>query len=346
MLLPAWNIKSAVPSQKNYKPSSQSQVEIARMVNGHQEIWLKVAAQFDVFTVNTQKWETISSSIENTALFVDKIFARGDGSIWGRITFSHLDQKPITNMPILGQFNENTRRFEIVENSPSISIDNTGNDYHWPEILIDSHDALWIVVEQEGIYRYNPDDRSTQKRAQLPKNFKVSQTVIGPNGTIYIEKYQWAGETRFRLPKNVLFQFAPESNQITPVSPPSEEWPFFSGMLIDSKGRLWLGSIGYQDPENNWHLIHSNPQKFFDVVDGGEYSYLWSPPLLMLESSNGLLWYRRWLDTDGLAEGTAWYNPETKEGCLISNQQANIIEDTEHQLWLVANEKLFEHQIN
>ena len=47
-----------------------------------------------------------------------------------------------------------------------------------------------------------------------------------------------------------------------------------------------------------------------------------------------------------MAEGTAWYDPETGEGCMFTNIHGTIIEDDEQVLWMLLDEKLYKVDIN
>jgi hypothetical protein len=139
----------------------------------------------------------------------------------------------------------------------------------------------------------------------------------------------------------MLYQFVPKSNEIVLIDIPDGTWPIFTGMLVDHRDRLWLGAIGYREPNSEWKLIHPDPQEYFRHA-GDIY---WAPPSLMLESSNGILWYKKFLD-DTRASGTAWYDPQTGDGCMFTNLAVNIIEDSEQQLWLVADGKLYKAPLN
>ena len=63
-----------------------------------------------------------------------------------------------------------------------------------------------------------------------------------------------------------------------------------------------------------------------------------------MESYDGILWYNKSLD-DVIISGMAWFNPNTREGCMFTNIVSNIIEDSDRQLWLAADGKLFKYQL-
>jgi hypothetical protein len=112
-------------------------------------------------------------------------------------------------------------------------------------------------------------------------------------------------------------------------------------MLVDHKGRLWLGAMGYLDTNGRWRLIHPHPRENFKHL--GEA--FWTPPTLILESSNGLLWYTDAKDMSGIGDGTAWYDPETRKGCLFTNLGSYMVEDAERQLWMSADGNLYRYPL-
>jgi hypothetical protein len=113
-------------------------------------------------------------------------------------------------------------------------------------------------------------------------------------------------------------------------------------MLVDHRGRLWLGAMGYMETDGSLYLLHPDAPMVWE--NRSEFLY-WSPPTLLLESSNGLLWYSEYHDMSLLGEGTAWYDPETGEGCLFTNVASNVVEDEDKQLWMVADGKLYRYPL-
>jgi len=85
--------------------------------------------------------------------------------------------------------------------------------------------------------------------------------------------------------------------------------------------------------------LYPDTEKYFENIGNPTFA----TPHLMLESSNGLLWYKKYLDMGINHEGTAWYDPRTGQGCMFTNLAVNIIEDSKQQLWLVANGELYKN---
>lgn len=359
LVLPSapWEIEAEIPhiEIENYRAAG-SQVAASRSIDGNIEIWLvqkliptnnvnqPYTNNFLVYQTKLQKWDTVSSEIGDSGLFVEDIFVTSDGSVWGKNVWdTSYERTDLEKVPALSKFNESKRRFEFAKGVSEIPwILFSYGTFPWPEIILDNNGVFWIFAENDGIYRYDPVAQKTEKQADL-LGLDVTQTALSLDGSIYFKVYSekiYLQESFFRLLDRMLYQFNPETKEIISLRTPEKPWLIFSEMLVDQDNKLWLGAIGYREHDDTWHLIHPDPENMF-VGAGDAYQ---SPPFIMLESSNGILWYRKNLG-DIRADGTAWYNPETGEGCMFTNVSANIIEDSENQLWLVANEKLFKYQL-
>jgi len=350
--LPPWQIEAALPSQHLDGYFIQKiDVEVARLIDEHKEIWLKVylfaskpenvnQITFLVYTTETKEWKNISSNIGDTGIFIKNLFIASDGSVWGQTTWNlPFQNSEIERIPVLGKFNEHTQQFEFVPGVFEIAIEQVEGYRDRPEIVLDGQDIFWIFVQNDGLYRYDPINEDVEKQVHLP-DFSVDQVALSPDGSIYFENYSdqiYSQESFFRLSDETLFQFKPETKEILSLKVPDEPWPVFSGLLVDRTGKLWMGAIGYRDDEDTWNLIHPNTEEYFKYA-GDPYR---APPHLLLESSNGILWYERFLDSDLKAEGTAWFDPKSGDGCLFTNFAAEVVEDQEGNLWMTANNKLY-----
>jgi hypothetical protein len=359
LVLPSepWEIKAKIPLQEieDYW-EFEIQVAASRLVNNKSEIWLIEdliptdesnqlnTNNFLIYQPESQSWETVSAEIGDSGLLAGDIFVTSDGSVWGKTVWdTTYERTDLEKVPALSKFNESTRRFEFAKGVLEIPwILFSYGTFPWPEIILDKNGVFWIFAENDGIYLYDPVAQKTEKQADL-LGLDVTQTALSLDGSIYFKVYSdkiYLQESFFRLLDGTLYRFIPETKEIISLKIPEDPWLVFSEMLVDQDNKLWLGAIGYREQDDTWHLIHPDPKNMF-VGAGDAYQ---SPPFIMLESSNGILWYRKDLG-DVRADGTAWYNPQTGEGCMFTNVSANVIEDTENQLWLVANEKLFKYQL-
>ncbi len=364
--LPPGQIKAQIPPhhfEGYYEHYSFFNPALTRPIKEQQELWLigdiwgeglKYKKQIIIYRLESKEWEFISGDIDNTGLEVANLFITSKGAVWGRATWGYNYEYQRDTFPVLSKFNEMTRRFEVVEgvlelpvvreivNGDSITIlsDQT-------RILLDTRDNFWIFTEYNGIYRYDLADQTTQKQAAF-EDFGVGRMIFASDGSMIFWGYndQITQEAEYgRIAQGSLFQFSPKTGVITHIDLPDDEWPYGFGLLLDRSGRLWLGSAGYREPDGRWHLI-ARPENYFNAIDEGSYSYVWDPPTIIYESSDGRLWYRKYLDTSGWAEGTAWYDPETGEGCMFTNYPSYVVEDSEQQMWMVADGELYKYALN
>jgi hypothetical protein len=369
MLLPPppWQIEVAIPVQQiegYYSPHTIEAV-LVRSTNEGQEIWIaqgvssKSLSQNDtiVYTIyrpTSHSWESVSADIDGTKYYASDLFLTADGSVWGSIAgeYHQGDPVPVESVPVLSKFDEHTQRFEfapnVLEIVPTVPDDPKLGWFPYfarIDIVLDKkRNIFWIFAENDGIYRYDPTTMVTQKWLDLPDLKVSSRLALSPNGSIFVKDFRLERMTEpyFHLYEGSLYQFFPDTREFMQLEMPDEPWPAFSGWLVDRSGKLWLGTVGYRESDGSWRLLHPDPAEYFEHA--GDQA--WSPPYLMLESSDGLLWYQKFLDMGPRYEGTAWYNPKTGEGCMFTNLAVNIIEDSERQLWLAADGKLYKYALS
>jgi hypothetical protein len=335
---PPWQPEIDIPGMQEYHDLFDFQLVLARTNNGETEIWLRNIneAAFLVYRPASQTWEEVSANIGDTNLTVTDLYLTSDGALWGGLW--RLQVPPYSmRAPVLGKFNESSRRFEAAAGGLEITLtDERDRIITTPAIVLDKEDVFWLFARRDGIYRYDPKIGATSKQADLPdtRTDAIHPTLSG-DGNIYFQ----------RMPTHsrwFLFQFSPVTGEIVPIKVPHESWSNHAGMLVDSKGRFWLGAMGYLDTNGRWRLIHPHPRKNFKESGSG---HGWVPPTLIFESSNGILWYAKYLDMGRWGEGIAWYDPDTGTGCLFTNVASFIVEDAGRQLWMVARGKLYRYPL-
>lgn len=353
-VLVGWQQVSTVPPGPSDMPVEYPafSVELSRVFHGEHEIWVRGVGRegmvWLVYKPESQEWESIPRRIGNTILYSGDLFLTDDGTVWSRTQwYMGSESVDIETVSVLSIFNEDTRRFETAGVPVKIPVSQETEYYYgqavlpWPKIILDEQNAFWILVNFDGIYRYDPVTQAFERAVNL-SNTPINEAALATDGSIYLSKLNKNTKTTkalVTLTQGILLHFRPDSSTIETIEIPDAEWPIFSGMLVDHNERLWLGSIGYRDLNETWHLIHSNPEGFFR--NAGDPS--WATPRLILESSDGRLWYTRYLDGGG--DGTAWYDPEINDGCLILGHSSIIIEDSKRQLWMVANGKLYMYSL-
>jgi hypothetical protein len=243
-------------------------------------------------------------------------------------------RRHLSTGPVLSRYNESRQRFEAAPGGPSIPITSqTGFLAQSLSVVLDKEDIFWILGPDDGIYRYDPKAQSTERQTDILDTERLS-AALASDGSIYFQDKSLSEAEEF------LFQFIPETGETVALGVSREPWQASGGMLVDHRGRLWLGAMGYMEPDGSWHLLHGNTPKVWE--NRGELPY-WAPPILIFESSDGLLWYTEYHDTELLGEGTAWVDPETGRGCLFTNIASYVVEDGKKQLWMVASGQLYRH---
>jgi hypothetical protein len=332
-------------------PYSLDRTLLARSVDEHSEIWISLSdgeryfylpqsnegrEGIGIYTPDSQSFEVVSHYVENTDLYVVNLHLGSDGTVWGEVRWDDRIEYPdISSVPVLSKFNESSRRFEFAEGVLETPLLRGSNYYNYTKIVLDHQDIFWIFTNGGEIYRYDPISQTTDRQGDSLGG-EVIYTALSHEGDVYFTLNEWNAD--LRLPQNGLFYFSPTAKTVTLVEVPSTGWPIYSGLLIDHTGQLWLGAIGYRDLNNTWNLIYPPYLRTYSNHLGQSW---WNAPMILFESSDGKLWYSKYLDSSLIAEGTAWFNPETNEGCVFTNVPTSIVEDSEQRLWIAVDGVLY-----
>lgn len=349
--LPSWNIEAELPLEQRFDLIA---LPVAtRHINHQNEIWIRYSPLvsqvsyddiFLIYTVETQTWETISAEIE-TDVYVRDVWVDQAGNIWGKTFWIIGSDELITEeIPAFAQFDEEQRRFIFIEDLPVIGNMLRGFYNNSAKIVFDQKNDIWMFnIDGGNIYRY---DLSTLSSEFILSLDEAVIDVVASKEYIYYRIYLLPLDHNHldRVIQNTLYRISIDTMILEKLDVP-DEWPIYEGLYIDLEDRLWLGATGYRNHDGSWHLIHTETSMFFDLVDNGQISYVWGAARLIFQSSDGKMWFNRFLDTGGLVDGLAWYDPSTNEGCLITNQYTSIVEDANQQLWIVIDNVLYTHEI-
>jgi len=351
-----WVAVTDIPIPKN--SFSSLPIMIDRDTPAGTEIWignshLSPDEEMNIFVVyNTQsgRLSTIPQRIADTNWVVDQLFVSHDGQVWGSLVLdgSIFDVKEVEQVwdkvktearPFLSTFNEETQRFELVEGLEIFPYKTV------VVYLLDSQDNFWIEIKGEGLYRYAAGADKIEKQIDLPADsFSFYSVNLAPDGSLYLLGKMTDG--KFTMDEVSIFHYLPETQELLTMQLPQEPWRIFGGMIVDHKNRIWLGTGGYLDADENWHWVHPDPQAYIDThMNTDPWSWVY-PPTVITETSDGVLWYANFIDDGRGNDGTAWYDPETGEGCVITSEVSNVVEDSQQRLWLVADKKLYMYDRN
>lgn len=337
--LSPWQVESTIPGPVETLP-----LMLARVYENHQEIWVG----HYVYELETKEWRedpsraVFSTEMGETAVTPDAYFLTRDGSIWGRNDWRSSQATAILpqSVPILSKYNEVSHRFEFAAGVLEIPRDNPDGGWGRPEIVLDSDDIFWIFHTDGKIYRYDPARGQTQKWEAVIPELLIDSAALSPDGSIYLQKARKAHWEH--ISDGDFLQFFPRTGNVVPLNAPAQSWPvvMYTSMLVDHNGRLWVDALGYREPSGYWRLTHPNLEEYSTNLGNPA----WWPAIPYFESSNGILWYFRYTEIPQ-RDGTAWYDPMTGEGCVFTNIPSKIVEDADHNLWLVADGKLYKYKL-
>jgi hypothetical protein len=313
-----------------------SHVLATRSRNGTTEIWtanrsysaLSPHAEpynFAVYDTDTKTWRNVLAEVEDSGVFVQKLFIAEDGSLWGQNIWDK--NAEITNRPILSKFNEEIERFEFereTEQIPPIS----GDSSQWSIVLI-SKSMFWILAHEDAIYSYNSNSKEVKRHAEISDTV-VTDADVSPNGNIYFSNTIMS----LYMDDAEIFQYTPATEKLEMLPIQLEPWPYSSSLLVDHLGRLWISSLGWRDTDNTWYQIHRSPI-FITNIRWSGLEYRWKPPENLIESSDGRLWFR------SPDNGLSWLDPDKGEWCWFTTYQSTIVEDQEENLWMIVDSKLY-----
>lgn len=350
-----WQLETAIHSGPNNIPVEYPifALEATRIIDGQEEIWMSGASEeglvWLVYRPELKEWERIIRTIDNTILISDHLFISSEGTIFSSLRWSltQSDMPELETVPILAKFDEKTRQFTIQEDVMNIPFRQemfygAWSVSPWPLIVLDELNTFWVFVNYDGLYSFNPDTNVLEKHVDIIE-YPIVDVALAPDGSLFFSKpANQVGSTRavYGLSQGMLFQFIPQSNEIKALAVPNQGLPGFNGMLVDPNGILYLGATSYRMPNGIWNLIHPDIESYFNHA--GDHT--WATPKLIFESSDGRLWFNRYLDGSG--GGTAWYDIETGDGCLFNGEASNIIEDANQTLWMIMGGNLYKYPLN
>jgi hypothetical protein len=340
-----WILESQVPTSNSISeiPIYGQGVDVTRKLNDRMEVWvqnfrldnqsLKFAYDYSVYNTKTKEWENRNGILEDSSAYAVKLFVDNNGLIWGQ---NSSDQK---GNALLSRWNDTSRLFEPDNDTKNIpayeSEDDNGN---WLAkrssiILFDNARSLfWVLAHKDGIYSYNIESHVVQKFINLDKSIK--NAVLSTDGSIYYNVFQDesgdhqvdVGLRHFSIQKGIETVYTNLDLRVG-----------YSNILVDHSGSLWLDAAGWKSSDGNWHQIQPSPI-FITNRKQGASDHRWRMPFVQLESSDGRLWF----SSDN---GMAWLDPIKGEWCWFTTYQTFIEEDPDHNLWMIADGKLYKNPV-
>lgn len=327
-----------------------SSILTTRFYNSNIEIWMTgfpVSGitngdqhnQLFIYRPGDKTWKSISAKIEGTDLYVTNLFVTQDGAVWGQVAPSGYDDTKVDF--VLSKYNEKTELFEFDNNTQGIPVSWKYSDglVIPSKILLNSQrSTFWILVPEDGVYSYSVASKESKSYTKFPETDKtdmVAEPVFSPDGNIY---YLTVGPNVLTNDDVSLYRFIPATADIERISMHLEPWPVVSSVFADQEGRLWFGGIGWRETNGNWYQILRSPIFITNSLWSG-MDYRWKSPNILMESSDNRLWFES-------ENGMVWLDPSDGKWCWFTTVQSNIVEDEEHNLWMIADTKLYKYSLN
>lgn len=342
--LPPWELVSALPERMTMGLSLFS-----RASNGHIEIWVKNGKDWDknpdgilrafvflIYTPDTGKWKEVSAMVSGSNIAVGYLFTAKDGSLWGAIGDIGILPSPGAKST-LAKYNEQTEKFEFAMEASDIPATRIvpGSEFSlWNKVLQDNMGVFWILVNNNGIYRFDPVTNLSEKYADTPSTeWGWGDTAISSDGYIYYY-FRDGSYMSYGLEDTILLRFDTKTKVVERVGIYLDGTTYFNGMLVDDMNRLWLGGAGFRDASGNWFQIQKAPIFIVNYFHDRETNR-WISPSILMQSSDG----RYWFDS---SNGRAWLDLKQDKWCWFTTYyHSNMVEDVDHNLWMIADEKLY-----
>lgn len=283
------------------------------------------------YNISTNSFETKFKSV--APLFQPPFYSlftrRVDGTIWSYNFFPELTNKQSEQPSIFSIYDPISKEFIIEEGAKSIPNSSLINSqiYIPNYVLLDSSEVFWIVVPNDSIYSYDPATKEQVKKISISEIFPDDVT-ISKDGFIYIS---YSNLENLRYTKRLLI-YSIQDNSIIEVNNDLELWTGKYNIFATKSGDVWFGALGYRKSDGVWYQLFRSP--IFIANNSEKGSYSWQNPDLILESSNNHLWFRS-------SNGMVSLDPSKGEWCWFTTYQSSIVEDSDRNLWMIADNKLY-----
>ena len=331
-LLPqkGWELVSTIPEYTDHMAQATLDLELFRQNNGNNEIWIKGRDEigFYIYHGTLGTWE--KNDKNNAILVTSFLFTDKKNSVWAA------KRQKDPKVPLLSKYDEITKQFIPV-------IDKDGlftNQYliiQSNPIKVDSSGVFWMIVEDNSdlkdisyLISFDPDTMVATRHLSDP-GLATSLEITSDNTILLVDEN--LGE---------MIQYSPKSDKITNTNIPD----FISdkninpgtSLFLDHNRRLWLNESGYFDMTDarypQWYVVIRSPI-FIDFIEAAGM-WGWGSPFFVENTSDGLLWYRA-------SRGTGWLDPQQGKWCLFTSYRSNIVQDNEHNLWILIDGSLYKH---
>lgn len=354
-----WKMEASLPDGFDYFGGNITILD-------NDDIWIKDSLQpqgtsYFIYRKGKESYIYLKDSPSNKYSVPEKLIQSKDGTLWGVGTdygYGFESYAYLKENPLIGRFDESTGRFEYIENILHESDGYSGIN----DIQLDNRGFVWLLINQShnyvsntdvveehdlppGLYRFDPQTQKADYYLVMPKNINYERLMPISDGSIWMLGYNQSSR------ETILSRYFPDTGELQPyqgtfsyfgdVDFQNSNASASSPLFLDSSDRLWVGTEGWLNhPASErpvWYRIVQPPIFINGFVDGVGNFYR-SIPNGMNESSDGMFWFWSWV-------GTVRLNPQIGEWCLFTTYSSPVVEDSNHNLWMVADNKLYKYEL-
>ncbi len=210
------------------------------------------------------------------------------------------------------------------------------------EIIYDLDQNLFWSISRDGeIYRIDPDKKTVQeyfRSENAPPLSFINKKV--ERGSIYATITQEGSVFKNLYYRTLIYKFDISERKEEIIYNPIKDDDYFNSIFFDRAGNLWLDDHSMMTAGGEWYQITRSPIFITDRIKEMNDQYIWLNPEIVLESSNGYLWFRS-------TNGISWFDPSGGKWCWVTNEYAlNPVEGNHKDVWMGIQGKLYLYPID
>jgi hypothetical protein len=281
-----------------------------------------------IYSKSSKEWKFAQSALNEFyySIYRLQIYNFSDGSVYA-------SQQ---NGPVFGQNLPNIVAKYSVELGKFIPL-KFNQPFPEGSILFDKENQqFWGISSNGSIYKIDPRKLTIDLFAQstnLGELSSIFPQVMDRN--IYGISDINANSDEWNYKPNVIMKYDLLTKREEKITNPIKGDDYYSSVFLDRAGNLWLNDHSMMTKNGQWYQIQRSPIFITDRIKEMNDQYVWGQPDIVLESSNGYLWFNS-------INGISWYDPGNEEWCWVTNADAsNPVEDTGYSIWMVVDKKLY-----